>query len=224
MEKMYKVSKVNMNSKESNIRMYVVLDKELTTYDGFRFEPGQWNEGPDKSGLLVWMNKPDYHLIHYIPNRTYLVEEVEQLLGGDSAVVRYKKVRISARPLSLDDLLGRDKEGFCKAYLSGADLSGADLSQADLSEADLSKANLFGAYLPGAHLSKANLSGAYLYKAYLSGAHLSQANLSGAYLNKANLSEAYLSGAHLSGANFFIAHGVKNNSNLSIKQRDAAHC
>ena len=213
-----------MNRKESNIRMYVVLDKELTTYDGFRFEPGQWNEGPDKSGLLVWMNKPDYHLIHYMPNRTYLVEEVEQLLGGDSAVVRYKKVRISARPLSLNDLLGRDKEGFCKAYLSGADLSGAYLSEADLSEADLSKANLSQASLSGAYLNKANLSEADLSKANLFGAYLPRAHLSRANLSGAHLSRANLSGAHLSGANFFIAHGVKNNSNLSIKQRDAAHC
>ncbi len=204
-EKVYKGSRVKIDGNESNIKMYVVLSKELMTYNGFRFKPGRWNEGPDKSGLSVWMNKPDYHLIPYVFDHTYSVEEVEQLLGEGITGTRYKRVKISAQPLSLNDLLGEDKKGFSGMYLYEANLTGADLSGANLSGTFLSKANLYGADLSGTIFYGADLSKANLYGANLSGAHLyrtdlSGANLTGADLSEANFSESNLTRADLSGA------------------------
>ena len=200
-EKVYKGSRVKIDGNESNIKMYVVLSKELMTYNGFRFKPGRWNEGPDKSGLSVWMNKPDYHLIPYVFDHTYSVEEVEQLLGEGITGTRYKRVKISAQPLSLNDLLGEDKKGFSGMYLYEANLTGADLSGANLSGTFLSKANLYGA-----DLSKANLYGADLSKANLYGADLSGTIFYGADLSKANLYGADLSGANLTGADLSKAN------------------
>ena len=203
---------MKIDGKESNMKMYKVLDECLKTTGGFQWIPGTWNEEPNgvKSdeacgvGLHVWKNKPRWSVISYLPDHTYLVEEVEQLLGEDKEKARYKRVKISLLPLSLEDLLKKDKKGLSGAHLSGANLSGAHLSGANLS----------GANLSGAHLSGANLS-----YAYLSGANLSGANLSCAYLSGANLS-----GANLLGANFSGAHKIKENKNITNAQRKSAHC
>ena len=164
---------------ESDQKMFKVLGEGLKTKYDFQWVPGQWNEEPKGKktseacgiGLHVWKNKPNWGVISYLPDHTYLVEEVEELLGEDGEKARYKRVKISLLPLTLEELLGKDRKGFSRANLSGADLSGADLSKAYLSRANLSGADLSKAYLSGAYLSGADLSGAYLSGAYLSGAH-----------------------------------------------------
>ena len=139
---------------ESDRKMYKILGEGLKTRNGFQWKPGQWNEQPNGMisneacgiGLHVWKNRPEWSVIPYLVDHTYLVEEVQGLLGEDEKKARYLRVKISALPLTLKDLLGNDKKG-----LSGADLSGADLSKANLTGADLS-----GAYLSGAHGVKNN--------------------------------------------------------------------
>jgi hypothetical protein len=164
---------------ESDKKMYKVLGEGLKTRNGFQWVPGQWNEEPNgmKSneacgiGLHVWKDRPDWSVLRYLPDHTYLVEEVEGLLGEDEKKARYRRVKISALPLSLNDLLGDDRKELSRALLSGAHLSWANLSGADLSGANLSWANLYGADLSGADLYGADLSGADLSGAHLSGAH-----------------------------------------------------
>ena len=190
----YEDSKMKIDLEESDTKMYIVLDKDSKTYDGFQFKFGQWNEKLDNVGLHVYKNKPYYFCIPYIPNNTYLVEEVEGLLRENFNEAQYKRVKIPLQPLSLYDLLGEDKKGFSKEHLHNADFSEANLSKADLSGADLRNANL------------------------------SKANLLEANLSKANLLGADLSGAKLYGACFLGAHEVKNNPYLSIKQQTEAHC
>ena len=241
-----------IDGKESDMKMYKVLGQGLKTMMDFQWKPGQWNEEPDgkKSnnacgiGLHVWKNKPNWSVISYLPDHTYLVEEVGELLGEDEEKARYKKVKISLLPLSLVDLLGQDKKGLSgvnlsRSNLSGSDLSGADftgtdLSGANLSDADLSGANLSGSYLygadfTGANLYEANLSGANLSDADLSGANLSDADLYGVNLSRSNLSRSNLRrsdlyGANLSGANLSGAHGIKKNVNITEEQKKSAHC
>ena len=192
---------------ESDKKMYKVLGEGLKTWNGFQWVPGQWNEEPNgmKSneacgiGLHVWKDRPDWRVLTYLPDHTYLVEEVGGLLGEDTEMARYRRVKISALPLSLNDLLGDDRKG-----LSGANLSGSNLSWANLYGADLSRANLYGA-----DLSRANLIGA---------------NLIGANLSEADLTKANLYGAALSRANLYGAHGVKGNPVFSKEQQGQAHC
>ena len=76
-----------------------------------------------------------------------------------------------------------EKDGGCRANLSGANLSGANLRWADLSRANLSRADLRWADLSGADLSRANLSGANLSRANLS--------LTKGLLNTVNYLEAH---------------------------------
>ena len=197
---------------ESDMKMYKVLGEGLKTKYNFQWIPGQWNEEPEGKvsneacgvGLHVWKNKPNWGVISYLPDHTYLVEEVETLLGEDDEKARFFRVKISVLPLTLKELLGKNKKGF-----SGADLSRANLSLANLSRANLSRVNL----------SLANLSGADL-----SGADLSGANLSGADLSEANLSGTDLSGADLSRANLSGVHGIKESGYLTEEQKNQAHC
>ena len=182
---------MKIDGKKSDMKMYKVLGQGLKTMMDFQWKPGQWNVEPDgkKSdnacgiGLHVWKNKPNWSVVLYLPDHTYLVEEVKELLGEDKEKARYKKVKISLLPLSLVDLLGQDRKG-----LSGADLNRADLSPADLSRADLYGAYLNGAYLNGADLNGANLNGADLSRADLYGAHGIKENM--------NISEEQKKSAH----------------------------
>ena len=223
---------MKIDGKKSSIKMYKVLGEGLKTRDGFQWKPGQWNEElkGEKSneacgiGLHVWKNKPDWSVISYLPDHTYLVEEVKELLGEDEVKGRYKKVKISLLPLTLKDLLGKDKKGLSGADLSRANLSGANLSGANLYGADLSRADLSRADLSRANLSGANLYGANLSGADLSGADLSRANLSRADLSRANLSRADLSGADLYGADLSDTHGIKENVNISEEDKKFSHC
>ncbi len=152
----YEDSKMKIDLEESDTKMYIVLDKDSKTYDGFQFKFGQWNEKLDNVGLHVYKNKPYYFCIPYMPNNTYLVEEVEGLLRENFNEAQYKRVKIPLQPLSLYDLLGEDKKGFSKEHLHNADFSEANLSKANLLGADLSGAKLYGACFLGAHEVKNN--------------------------------------------------------------------
>lgn len=217
----YMESKMKVDGKESDTKMYIVLGEGLKTYNGFQWKPGRWNEEPNDVGAYVWKNRPNYAFIPYMPNHTYLVEEVEQLLGEDAEKAQYKRVKISEQPLSLDDLLGEDKKGFFQAYLHKANFSEInlgliDFSKAYLREANFYKANLSQAYFSEAYLSQACLRGANLYKAFLSLADLSRADLSiadlhKAYLYETNLSKADLHVADLHNANLSQANLFKAN-------------
>ena len=140
---------MKIDGTESDMKMYKVLGKELKTKFDFQWQPNKWNEEPNgiKSneacgiGLHVWKNKPRWDIINYMPDHTYLVEAVEGLLGEDYEKARYKRVKISSLPLTLEELLGKDRKGF-----SGADLSYAYLFDADLSYAKLSGANFFNTH------------------------------------------------------------------------------
>ena len=113
---------------ESDKKMYKVLGEGLKTRNGFQWVPGQWNEEPNGMkyneacgiGLHVWKDRPNWGVVSYLPDHTYLVEEVDGLLGEDTLKARYRRVKISTLPLTLKDLLGDDKKG-----LSGANLYGA---------------------------------------------------------------------------------------------------
>ena len=145
---------MKIDGKESDMKMYKVLGEGLKTRDGFQWIPGQWNEEPKGKktnescgiGLHVWKNKPNWGVVSYLPDHTYLVEEVDTLLGEDDEKARYMYVKIASLPLTLKELLRSDKKG----------LSGANLFRANLSGAYLFGANLFGADLSGAHNIKQN--------------------------------------------------------------------
>ena len=228
---------MKIDGKESNKKMYKVLGEGLRTRDNYQWIHGQWNEEPNSEksdeacgkGLHVWKNRPQWSIIHYLPDHTYLVEEVEILLGEDEEKARYQRVKISSLPLTLEDLLGKDRKGLKAARLPWANFSGVDFTRANLSGADLtgaylSRADLTGADLTGADLSRANLSGADLTGADLSRANLSRADLTGAYLSRANLSGAILKGARMINTIFRGAHGVKGSEFLSPEQKAEVHC
>ena len=225
-----------MNMKKE-VEYFKVLGKGLKTRDDFQWAPGKWNKEPRAEvtteacgiGLHVWKNKPDWGVISYLPDHTYRVVGVDGLCGEDDKKARFRRVKLSLLPMTLEEILGPERDGFKGADLSRADLSDANLSRADLSDAnlsraDLSDANLSGADLSDANLSRADLSRADLSDADLSGADLSRANLSDADLSDADLSRANLSDADLSGADLSNAHGCKDNPALSDEQRSAAHC
>ena len=144
---------------ESDKKMYKVLGEGLRTRDNYQWIPGQWNEEPNSEksdeacgkGLHVWKNRPQWSIIPYLPDHTYVVEEVEIVLGEDDEKARYKRVKISSLPLTLEDLLGKDRMGLKSTNLSWADLTGTDLTGADLTEANLIRANLSEANLMNAH-------------------------------------------------------------------------
>ena len=194
-------------------KYYKVLGEGLRTKFGYQWEPGKWNIVPeeeidhntngkeDGAGLHVFMGRPNWNYQRYIPDHTYEVVDVSGLLGSYEWGARFRKVKLAPLPLSLKELLGKQRDGFKGVVLSRADLTEANLSRADLSNSDLYHANLNGANLSGASLCRTNLRGANL-----SGANLRGANLAGADLVFANLSEAKLSGAVLAGANLTEAN------------------
>ena len=165
---------MKIDGKESNKKMFKVLGIKLTTRDGFQWTAGQWNEEPSSvktdtacgKGLHVWKNRPQWSIIPYLPDHTYLVEEVEILLGEDEEKARYQRVKISSLPLTLEDLLGKDRKGLKALRLPWANLSGVDFTRANLSRADLT-----GAYLSRANLSGAILKGARMINTIFRGAH-----------------------------------------------------
>ena len=202
-----------MEEKKGKVEYFKVLGEGLKTRDGkYQWKPGQWNEEPDAVkdgeacgiGLHVFIDKPNWCYIRYIPDHTYRVIGVQGKCGSDLEKARFRRVKLALLPMSLEEILGEKKDGMKGANLSGANLSWADLSGANLSGANLSWADLSGADLSGADLSGANLSGA---------------NLSGANLSWADLSGAGLSGADLSGAHF-----CKDMKELSEEQKKQAHC
>ena len=189
------------------IQYYKVLGEGLKTREGFQWHPGEWNTQPNAVvdgeacgiGLHVWKDKPRYGNIPYLPDHTYRVIDVDGLCGEDEEKARFRSVKLAELPMTLEEILGPEKNG-----LSYANLIGANLFQA----------NLTGANLTGANLTGANLSGADLFQAYLIGADLSQA-----YLIQANLT-----GANLTGANLYRAHNCRDRSELSETQKKEAHC
>jgi len=204
------------------VQYYKVLGEGLKTREGFQWQPGEWNTQPNGVvdgeacgiGLHVWKDKPQYGIIPYLPDHTYRVIDVDGLCGEDEEKARFRSVKLAKLPMTLEEILGPEKNGLSYANLFRADLSWADLSRANLSWANLSRADL-----SWADLSAANLTGADLSWANLSGADLSWANLS-----QANLSQANLIGANLIGANLTGAHTCRNRSELSETQKKEAHC
>ena len=178
------------------IQYYKVLGEGLKTREGFQWQPGEWNTQPNGVvdgeacgiGLHVWKDKPRYGNIPYLPDHTYRVIDVDGLCGEDEEKARFRSVKLAKLPMTLDEILGPEKNG----------LSYANLSQANLSRANLSEANLYWADLSRANLSRANLSGATLYLADLTRANLSRANLSGAHgcMQNAFLSDRQREQAH----------------------------
>lgn len=235
------------------VKYYKVLGEGLKTRDGFQWKPGKWNvikqEDIDHEedgracgrGLHVFVDKPNWNYQRYIPDHTYEVLDVAEKLGEDEEKARFRKVKIAALPMSLEKLLGKNKDGFKGAYLQDANLSDADLTDADLrgadlkcanlsrarlTDADLSGVNLLGANLFKADLTHANLAGAYLREADLSRANLFRADLSDCIMPYVNLSSAYIretnfTHANLSFANFFQA--VLQDSDLSCADVDYAN-
>ena len=235
------------------VKYYKVLGEGLRTRDGFQWKPGKWNmikkEDIDHeedgracgTGLHVFVDKPNWNYQRYLPDHTYEVLEVAEKLGENEEKARFRKVKIAALPMSLEELLGKNKDGFkgaclqdanlsdadlTDADLRGADLQGANLSCARLTDADLSGVNLFGANLFKADLTHANLAGANLREADLSRAYLFRADLSDCIMPYANLSSAYIretnfTHANLRFANFFKA--VLNDSDISFADVDYAN-
>ena len=178
------------------IQYYKVLGEGLKTREGFQWKPGEWNTEPNAVmdgqvcgiGLHVWKNRPQYRYITYLPDHTYRVIDVDGLCGEDEEKARFRSVKLAKLPMTLDEILGPEKNGLSYANLSRANLSEANLSRADLSGVDLSRADL----------SEADLSGAYLSEADLSRADLSGADLSGAHYceNRSELSDVQRNSAH----------------------------
>ena len=215
------------------VKYYKVLGEGLRTRDGFQWKPGKWNmikkEDIDHEedgracgrGLHVFVDKPNWCYQRYLPDHTYEVLEVAEKLGEDEEKARFRKVKIAALPMSLEKLLGKNKDGF-----KGADLKDADLSNADLTDADLRGANLVYANLFNADLTHANLAGANLREADLSRANLYRTDLSACIMLYVNLSSAYIretdfTHANLRFANFFQA--VLKDSDLSCADVDYAN-
>ena len=235
------------------VKYYKVLGEGLKTRYGFQWKPGKWNivkkEDIDHeddgracgTGLHVFVDKPNWGYQRYLPDHTYEVLDVAEKLGEDKEKARFRKVKISAVPMSLEKLLGKNKDGFKGADLQdanlsdadltdtdlrGADLECANLSRARLTDADLSGVNLLGANLFKADLTHANLAGADLREADLSRANLYRTDLSACIMPYANLSFAYIretnfTNANLSFANFFKA--VLKDSDLSCADVDYAN-
>ena len=219
------------------IKYFKVLGEGLKTRDGFQWIPGRWNIEPKAKksadvcgvGLHVWKNKPRWDIIPYMVDHTYRVEAVEDLCGEDDEKARFRKVKLARLPITLDEILGRERKGLRGANLNRAELSHSNLSSADLSwtifcSANLSDANLSGANLYPVDLSWANLSDANLSYANLKGADLSWTNLSYANLKGADLTEVYLSKAIFQGATFYGAHGCRGKKELTDEQKKQAHC
>ena len=210
------------------VKYYKVLGEGLRTRDGFQWKPGKWNivkkEDIDHeddgracgTGLHVFVDKPNWGYQRYLPDHTYEVLDVAEKLGEDKEKARFRKVKISAVPMSLEKLLGKNKDGFKGADLQDANLSDADLTDTDLRGANLECANLSRAILRDTNLSGVNLLGANLFKA-----DLTHANLAGAFLRDADLSRTLLYRANLSFANFFKA--VLKDSDLSCADVDYAN-
>ena len=144
-----------MEEKKRKVEYFKVLGEGLKTRDGkYQWKPGQWNEEPDAVkngmacgiGLHVFVGKPNWNYIRYIPDHTYRVIGVQGKCGSDDEKARFRSVKLALLPMTLEEILGKKKDGMKGAYLSRADLSWADLSWADLSGADLSGANLSNAH------------------------------------------------------------------------------
>ena len=177
-------------------KYYKVLGEGLRTNFGYQWKPGKWNIVPEKeinpdeygfscgSGLHVFIDKPNWNYYRYLPDHTYKVVAVSGLLGADSYKARFRKVKLALLPLTLNDLLGNNRDG-----LKGACLARADLSHSNLSGSDLSGTYLMGADLSDSNLVNANLSGANLKGANLIGANLTGADLSGTILADLGTSE-----------------------------------
>ena len=156
-----------MKTEKKKVEYFKVLGEGLKTKDGFQWKPGQWNEEPDAVkngmacgiGLHVFIGKPNWNYIKYIPDHTYRVVAVQGKCGSDDEKARFRRVKLALLPMTLEEILGKKKDG-----MKGADLSWANLSRANLSGANLSWANLSGADLSWANLSGADLSGAHFCK------------------------------------------------------------
>ena len=141
------------------VKYYKVLGEGLKTRDGFQWKPGKWNVIKEKdidhdldgktcgTGLHVFVNKPNWNYQRYLPDHTYEVLEVAEKLGGDKEKARFRKVKLAALPMSLEQLLGKNKEGFKGANLRFANFFNAVLKNPDFSFANLDYANMVGAGL-----------------------------------------------------------------------------
>ena len=178
------------------IQYFKVLGEGLKTRDGFQWKPGEWNIEPNAVmdgqacgiGLHVWKNRPQYRYIPYLPDHTYRVIDVDGLCGEDGEKSRFRAVKLAKLPMTLEEILGPEKDGLFHAELSRANLSDANLIGANLSWANLSDVNLSEADLSGANLSDVNLSGASLSGANLSRAHYCK--------NRSELSDVQRKEAH----------------------------
>lgn len=219
------------------IKYFKVLGEGLKTRNGFQWIPGRWNIEPKAKksvdvcgvGLHVWKNKPRWDIFPYMIDHTYRVEAVEDLCGEDDEKARFRRVKLARLPMTLDEILGRERKGLRDANLYRAELSHSNLSSADLSWTTLNRANLSGANLSGANLYHVNLSWANLSDANLSwvnlkGADLFGTNLSWANLTGVDLTKVYLSRAILQGATFYDAHGCRGKKELTDEQKKQAHC
>ena len=131
------------------IQYYKVLGEGLKTREGFQWHPGEWNtqlngvvDGEACGiGLHVWKDKPRYGNIPYLPDHTYRVIDVDGLCGEDEEKARFRSVKLAELPMTLEEILGPEKNG-----LSYANLIGANLFQANLTGANLTGANLYRAH------------------------------------------------------------------------------
>ena len=132
---------MNMEN-EKEIQYYKVLGEGLKTREGFQWQPGEWNTQPNGVadgkacgiGLHVWKDRPRYGNIPYLPDHTYRVIDVDGLCGEDEEKARFRRLKLATLPMTLEEILGPEKDGLSYANLSRADLSGADLSGAHYCE------------------------------------------------------------------------------------------
>ena len=207
------------------LKYYKVLDEGLINR-GFQWKPGKWNEILEEdinhkedgeacgTGLHVFRGKPNWNYTPYLPDHTYRVVGVQGLLGKDKEKSRFRRVKLAPLPMTLEEILGENRDGMKGAHLNRANLTRANLTCANLTRADLTYANL-----TGADLTYANLTGADLTYANLTGADLTDADLFRANLTCANLTHANLTDADLTDA-----HGCRNIDELSKEQKESAHC
>ena len=153
-------------------KYYKVLGEGLKNRN-FQWKPGKWNEIPKKQinhnqdgdacgiGLHVFNERPDWFYISYLPDHTYRVVDVEGLLGKDKEKSRFRRVKLAPLPMTLEEILGENRDGMKGAHLNRANLTDADLTDADLTYANLTGADLTYANLTGADLTYANLTGAH---------------------------------------------------------------
>jgi len=222
------------------LKYYKVLGEGLINR-GFQWKPGKWNEILEEdinhkedgeacgTGLHVFRGKPNWNYIPYLPDHTYRVVGVQGLLGKDKEKSRFRRVKLAPLPMTLEEILGENRDGMKGAHLNRANLTRANLTCANLTHANLTDADLTDADLTDADLTYANLTDADLTYANLTGADLTdadlfRANLTRANLTRANLTRANLTRADLTRADLTDAHGCRNIDELSKEQKESAHC